>query len=76
MYIHRQIEPNLMSMSKQLRVVALSGPRQAGKSTLLKQLFTPRYQFVTFDDPLVRDQALADPKASLETFLEQLNSDQ
>ena len=67
-YIHRQIEESLISLAKQFSALAITGPRQCGKSTLLRELFSTSYRYITFDDPVVREQALSDPKL----FLEQL----
>lgn len=59
-YLNRQIEGQLLRAITQFPVVALTGPRQAGKSTLLQHLF-PQYTFFTFDDPVLRKQAKDDP---------------
>ncbi len=59
-YLHRRIEPLLRHAADQFAVLALTGPRQAGKSTLLQNLF-PHYTFFTFDDPVLRKQAKDDP---------------
>ncbi len=67
-YVHRQIEESLTHLVKQFSALAITGPRQCGKSTLLKELFSTSYRYVTFDDPLLREQAISDPKL----FLEQL----
>jgi len=37
--ITREIAKNLKEIAKQFRVVALTGPRQSGKTTLLKEIF-------------------------------------
>jgi hypothetical protein len=47
--------------------VAVTGPRQAGKSTLLKHCL-PDYKYVTLDDPFYREQAHADPLLFLDTL--------
>ena len=65
-YIHRSIEPALRKMIGQFPVVAVTGPRQSGKSTLLQQVFT-KYAYLTLDDPLVLQQALSDPELLLES---------
>jgi len=65
-YIHRDLEPHLTRLVKQFPAVAVTGPRQCGKSTLLKELFSSTHRYVTFDDPLLREQALADPKLFLD----------
>ena len=65
-YIHRDIEPVLKEMAAQFPAVALTGPRQSGKSTLLQHVF-PRYAYLTLDDPLLRQQALDDPEMLLDS---------
>jgi hypothetical protein len=65
-YVHRSIEPVLKQMAGQFPAVAVTGPRQSGKSTLLQQVF-PDYTYLTLDDPLLLQQALNDPELLLES---------
>ena len=67
-YIHRQLEASLVKAADQFSSVALTGPRQSGKSTLLKKLFSKTHNYVTFDDPLIREQAISDPKLFLDSI--------
>lgn len=67
-YIHREIEKILQKTKEQFPALVLVGPRQSGKSTLLKQLFKKTHQFLSFDDPLVREKAITDPKNFLENL--------
>ena len=67
-YIHRDLEPHLSKLVSQFPAIAVTGPRQCGKSTLLKALFSATHRYVTFDDPMLREQALADPKLFLDTM--------
>lgn len=67
-YIHRDIEKLLKRLTRQFPVIALTGPRQSGKTTLLKNLFKKEYKLVSFDDPLERERALSDPKLFLESI--------
>ncbi|MBI5219491.1 MAG: ATP-binding protein [Bacteroidia bacterium] len=60
MYIERDIELALQKNIRHFSAVALTGPRQTGKSTLLKKKFGNKYQYLTFDDPLLRERAIAD----------------
>ena len=50
MYINRHILPYLERMKKQFRVLLITGSRQVGKSTLLKNKLLPEYDYVTLDD--------------------------
>lgn len=65
MYIEREMEAKLASYLKQFKVVLVTGPRQAGKTTMLKHSLPDEYDYVTLDDMSVLDLALDDPKALL-----------
>ena len=43
------------------RAVVINGPRQAGKSTLVRQVQRNRGPVITLDDPGTRDAAVTDP---------------
>jgi predicted AAA+ superfamily ATPase len=61
-YVHRDAEQRLRELAAWLRVVIVNGPRQSGKTTLLRM-----YQeqvggtYVTLDDAFQLAQARADP---------------
>lgn len=63
-YIHRKIEETILKASKYFSVIAVSGPRQSGKSTLLTQLF-PLYEKFSLKDLNILDYAKNDPIAFL-----------
>jgi AAA+ family protein len=63
-YIHRKIEETILEASKYFSVIAVSGPRQSGKSTLLTQLF-PLYEKFSLKDLNILDYAKNDPIAFL-----------
>lgn len=60
MYIQRTIEHLLPGILATFPCLAVTGPRQSGKSTLLRHAL-PDYRYVTLDDPAVMEQAQFDP---------------
>ncbi len=52
---------NSLVGSLYLRVLPLPALDRTGKSTLLQHLL-PDYRYVTLDDPVLRGQALSDPR--------------
>lgn len=66
-YIPRDIEARLMRLLTSSPCVAVTGPRQAGKSTLLRHCL-PDYAYVTLDDPFYREQAHSDPLLLLDSL--------
>lgn len=76
MYIHRDCEKTLKKASSTFPSIVLTGPRQSGKSTLLKYLFGKSHAYFTFDDPLIRDKAAADPRLFLENSGDKLILDE
>ena len=60
MYIQRTIERLLPGILATFPSLAVTGPRQSGKSTLLRHAL-PEYRYVTLDDPAVLELAHADP---------------
>lgn len=58
-------------------VVLIHGPRQCGKTTLAKQVGIPLgYEYLTFDDALVRAAALADPTGFVDGLSERMILDE
>ncbi len=66
-YIPRDIESRLQRLLGSSPCIAVTGPRQAGKSTLLRHCL-PEYNYVTLDDPLSREQAHNDPLFFLDSL--------
>ena len=59
-YISRHIEQILREMLEQFKVVLITGPRQVGKTTMLKHSL-PNYDYVTLDDMSELSLAKTDP---------------
>ncbi|MBZ4212317.1 MAG: ATP-binding protein [Rhodoferax sp.] len=59
--IRRQASALLVQMSKGFPVVALTGPRQSGKTTLARQAF-PDKPYFSLEDPEIRQRLAADPR--------------
>ena len=66
-YFTREISQKLIDASKTFPCLVLTGARQVGKSTLLKQLF-PNHQYLTLDLPSDADQANNDPTSFFKRF--------
>lgn len=58
--ISRALEARLKNMATWFPVVSLTGPRQSGKSTLIKAAF-PEYGYLNLENPNTRKSALVDP---------------
>lgn len=65
--ITRSIESELRSQSEQYPVVTIIGPRQSGKTTLVKKVF-PDYHYCNLENPENREIAENDPKTLFDLF--------
>ena len=66
MYIKRALEDRILSASNQFRSLIVTGPRQVGKTTILKHLAEEDRKYVTLDDPVEREMAISEPRLFLE----------
>lgn len=67
MIVKRNIEDRLREMTRKFPIVSLTGPRQSGKTTLLRSMF-PEYRYVSLENPDIQDFALQDPRRFLENY--------
>ena len=65
--IERKAYAALMRLAEQFPVIAITGPRQSGKSTLTKYAF-PDKKYVSFDDKNIRELAKSNPGDFLKAF--------
>jgi len=67
MYIRRTAEATLLDMANQFKVLAVTGPRQSGKTTMVRHVF-PDKPYTSLEDPDTRDFALRDPRRFLAQY--------
>ncbi len=68
-YIFRHIENRILELSKFYSAILLTGPRQAGKTTMLRSLAkkeNKNREYVSLDDLTIRDMAKNDPALFLQ----------
>ncbi|MCP4368306.1 MAG: AAA family ATPase [Deltaproteobacteria bacterium] len=65
-YINRHIESKLKQLLHSFPSLAITGPRQSGKSTLLTNTLKS-YNYISLDDPMTREQAISDPQFFLDS---------
>src|SRR5437660_11820092 len=66
-YIPRNLGNVVRQAARHFPALVVTGPRRAGKTTLLRQLF-PKAQYVLLEDPDIQGRIRSDPR----TFLEEL----
>ena len=66
-YIERQISSTILRANQYFPVICVTGPRQSGKSTLIKHLF-PTYDVYSMEDIDVRLFATNDPRGFLSQY--------
>lgn len=65
--IKRQIESELRKLMQEYPVVTITGPRQSGKTTLVKMVY-PDYTYCNLEVPDIRQLAETDPRAFFNRF--------
>jgi predicted AAA+ superfamily ATPase len=65
--IERIAKIKLSQLAKKFKAVAVTGARQSGKTTLVKQVFKNK-PYVSLENPDTRNFALTDPRGFLQTY--------
>lgn len=74
-YIHRLISPKIEEAHKYYPVIVVTGPRQSGKSTLCRHLYSD-YKYVNLEPISVRTNALSEPVGFLDDLGEKVIIDE
>lgn len=75
MFIQRRILHEINELKDKYPILALTGPRQSGKTTLLKKAF-PNYRYISLENPDLLEFAEADPVAFLDIYDQQVILDE
>lgn len=67
MLVYRKIKDAIKQLIDKYPIIALTGPRQSGKTTLLKSMFS-EYRYVSLEGPDIRNFAETDPKGFLKQY--------
>lgn len=73
--IKRDLASQLKTLHRQYPVVTVTGPRQSGKTTLVKTVF-PGWTYVSLEAPDIREYALRDPRGFIEAYPERVILDE
>lgn len=73
--ITRQILEKLRDMATKFPVLTITGPRQSGKTTLCRQVFSD-YRYVSLETPDIRLFAENDPRGFLEAYKDRVIIDE
>lgn len=65
--IQRNIKKQLKELAQQFPIVSVTGPRQSGKTTLIKQTFK-NYKYINLEEPATQAKAKSDPTEFLRSF--------
>ncbi|MFM8432162.1 MAG: ATP-binding protein [Bacteroidota bacterium] len=65
--IQRKAKSKLQDLASKFKAVAVTGARQTGKTTLVKQVFRGK-PYLSLENPDTRSFALEDPRGFLETY--------
>jgi predicted AAA+ superfamily ATPase len=75
MFIPRQLEASVRTLIGKYPILAITGPRQSGKTTMLRQMF-PDYTYLSLEDPDIRAFASSDTRGFLSHYGQQVIIDE
>jgi len=67
--IKRQLATHIKNAATYYPIISVAGPRQAGKSTMLKEVF-PDYEYVSLEDPDMYAMASSDARGFFDRYKE------
>ena len=73
--IDRQIEDEINTLKHEFPIIAILGPRQSGKTTLSRKIFSD-YEYISFEDYDVYEFAESDPRGFLNRYSENVIFDE
>ena len=65
--IERTLAAKMISLAQKFQVITLTGPRQSGKTTLVRAAF-PDFPYISLEEPDIRQFALTDPRGFLSNY--------
>lgn len=65
--IPRTLSAKIVSLAQKFQVITITGPRQSGKTTLVRAAF-PTMPYVSLEEPDIRQIALTDPRGFLANY--------
>jgi predicted AAA+ superfamily ATPase len=68
MFIKRHLEQVIQNANQAYSILLLTGPRQVGKTTLLRTMAGTERTYVTLDNPAIRELAVTDPELFLQRY--------
>ena len=68
MYIHRTLERHFRRASGHFPVMLVTGARQVGKTTFLREISGEERRYISLDDPLILELARRDPALFMQRY--------
>lgn len=65
--IERTLTAKIVALAEKFQVITLTGPRQSGKTTLVRAAF-PSLPYISLEEPDIRQVALTDPRGFLANY--------